>query len=44
MKKSKKEYIPFGDEWKKEMMKWTKPMLIEFLRNILLENLRLKDE
>ena len=26
------EYIPFGDEWKKEMMKLTKAELIELLR------------
>lgn len=25
------EYVPFGDEWKKEMMKWDKKSLIEFL-------------
>ena len=27
-----KEYTPFGDEWTKEMMKFTKAELIEMLR------------
>ncbi len=32
-----KEYTPFGPEWEKEMNKWTKKMLIEFLKNKLIE-------
>ena len=31
------DYIPFEAEWKEEMMKWTKPMLIDFLREKLIE-------
>ena len=34
------EYQPFGDEWKKEMMKLTKAQLIEFLKVILIRNTR----
>lgn len=31
------DYIPYSDEWKKEMMKWSKPDLIDFLRKQLLK-------
>ena len=27
----------FTEEWKKELMKWNKPMLIDFIKNILIE-------
>ena len=40
--KPKKEYIPFGEEWKKEMMKMSKSDLIDFLRKSLAENRRKK--
>ena len=29
------KYIPYSDEWKKEMMKWSKSDLIDFLRKQL---------
>ena len=29
------DYIPYSDEWKKEMMKWSKSDLIDFLRKQL---------
>ncbi len=32
-----KDYIPFGEEWKKEMAKFNKPELIELLRSNLIE-------
>lgn len=31
------KYIPYTDEWKKEMMKWSKADLIDFLRQQLLK-------
>ena len=30
------DYIPFGEEWEKGMMKWKKELLIELLRNKLM--------
>ena len=33
-----KEYQPFGEEWKKEMKKWNKDLLIDLLRKTLIEN------
>ena len=38
------EYEPFGNEWKKEVSKMTKPMLVALLRNSLinLQNLKYK--
>lgn len=35
---AEKEYIPFGEEWKKEMMKVSKSDLIDFLRKSLAKN------
>jgi len=32
-----KEYEPFGDEWKKEISKMTKPMLVNLLRQKLID-------
>ena len=31
-----KEFEPFGPEWEKEMMKWSKPMLIAYLKEKLI--------
>jgi len=31
------EYEPFGDEWKKEISKMTKPMLVNLLRQKLID-------
>ena len=33
-----REYQPFGEEWKKEMKKWNKDLLIDLLRKTLVEN------
>lgn len=38
------EYIPFGEEWKKEMNKWSKPDLIHFLRETLIRKERLEKD
>jgi len=38
----KKEYIPFGEEWKKEMKKLSKDILIHMLKNAYLELQSLK--
>jgi hypothetical protein len=39
-KKTEKEYTPYGPEWEKEMMKFTKKGLIEFLRKVLTSKLK----
>ena len=41
---SVEEYEPFGDEWKKEISKMTKPMLVNLLRQKLtdLQNFKYK--
>jgi hypothetical protein len=31
-------YIPYGEEWKKELMKWRKSDLIELLKNTLIKS------
>lgn len=35
-------YTRFGDQWKKEMMKWNKTALIDFLAKTLKDNHALK--
>ena len=35
--------MEYGKEWEKEMMKWTKKDLIEFIRRILKKNKLDKD-
>ncbi len=39
----KENYIPFGDEWKSEMKKFTKDMLIENLRTKLIQIKKIKE-
>ena len=34
------DFVPYGPEWEKEMMKWNKPMLIDYLRKLLNDPLR----
>ena len=34
MSDKKEEYEPFGEEWKKELMKMTKPNLIEMFKKV----------
>lgn len=36
-------YIPYGEEWKKEMKKLTKEFLIEMLKRAHLERQRLEE-
>jgi hypothetical protein len=40
---TEQEYIPFGKEWEKEMMRMTKPELIDFLRSTLISNRELNN-
>ncbi len=37
LQEAKEEYNSYGDEWKKELMKWTKKQLIIWIRNLLME-------
>jgi len=39
-----KEYEPFGNEWKNEVMKMRKADLVELLKNAYLENLKTKNQ
>lgn len=32
-----KDYVPFGEEWKAELMKMSKDRLIEFIRRVLID-------
>jgi hypothetical protein len=41
---SKKKYKPFGEEWEKEMMKWSKKQLIDYIRSIANERDILKQQ
>lgn len=38
-----KEYEQFGAEWYAEMMKWSKPRLIEFMREMLMNQETVSD-
>lgn len=40
----KENFVPFNDEWKKELMKWTKSGLIDFLKEKLIELQETKDK
>jgi hypothetical protein len=37
------EYVPFGEEWKKEMKKLNKDELIDFLKKTLIEKKNIKN-
>ena len=37
-------YEPYGDQWVAEMKKWSKDLLIEKLRDALIERAKLKSE
>lgn len=41
-----KDYVPFGDQWKNEMKKFTKDQLIDMLREklILIQEIRHTEE
>lgn len=32
------EFIPFGDEWKNQMMKWSKQELVDIIKRIAIQN------
>lgn len=38
------EYQPYGLEWEAEMKKWSKDLLIDKLRDVLIERSELKNE
>jgi len=38
------DYIPFGEEWKKEVSKFSKKELINWLASSLKENVELKEK
>lgn len=40
---SNEDYVPFGPEWKKEMMKWRKEELVELLRDALIYRIDKED-
>jgi hypothetical protein len=35
--KNKKEYVPYGPGWEREMMKRNKAELVQFLKKVLIE-------
>jgi hypothetical protein len=39
-----KDFEPYGPEWEKELMKWTKKQLIEWIRVLLLSTKRDKNQ
>ena len=43
MKTEEKEYIPYGEEWKKELMKLPKINIIALYRSLALAHQELKD-
>lgn len=43
-KMTDENYEPFGSEWKKEMMKLTKPELVDFLRGVLIKKMEVKND
>ena len=38
-----KDYVPYGEEWEKEMMKLPKKMIIELFRKLAMEGKRCHD-
>lgn len=38
------DYVPFGDEWRKEVMKLTKAQLVEWFRDALIARKACEDE
>lgn len=40
---SNEKYVPFGEEWIKEMMKWSKKDIIDFLREQLVARQNTKE-
>lgn len=39
-----KEYIPFGEEWKKHLMKMSKETIIGMFRNTCIEKIQLENK
>lgn len=44
MKNEEQEYTPFGSDWTTEMMKFSKPLLIEILKKSLLYGIELREK
>lgn len=42
MADKKKDYVPFGEEWEKHMMKMTKKTLVMMYRQACIKNLQLE--
>ena len=41
---SNENYIPFGDEWEKAVMKLTKATLVKLYKKVCIEKLKLEDK
>lgn len=39
-----KDYIPFGDEWEKAVMKLTKATIVKLYKKVCIEKLMLEDK
>ena len=40
--KKEENYVPYGDEWKKELMKTTKSFMVDFIRKLLIKQQELE--
>jgi hypothetical protein len=36
------KYEPYGEEWEKELMRWSKKNLVEFIKKLLKEKKRME--
>ena len=41
---SNENYIPFGEEWKKAVMKLTKATIVKLYKKVCIEKLKLEDK
>lgn len=41
---SNENYIPFGDEWEKAVMKLTKATIVKLYKKVCIEKLKLEDK
>jgi hypothetical protein len=42
--KKEENYVPFGDEWKKELMKTSKSFMVDFIRKLLIKQQELEEK
>jgi hypothetical protein len=40
--KKEENYVPFGSEWKKELMKTSKSFMVDFIRKLLIKQQELE--